>query len=284
MHVKGDDAERRLAKLRQRMANHRARENGKKKVPASDKHYWFASFGKHLGFLLSNFKLSTSSFTHHPCVTKAHAALHVHVRTLTQLATRGFWVNLHLVYILSHYILHYILPMSVFGGHRYRKLAGMFIPVVPARLVYNTFSPHPPLYYTIYFQCLSLVATDIAGMLIPVVFSCNSFRARQHPPCSQSGQCCSICSHHASQESALAWEFHSIPWLSQRCWLSLQPHPWWSPQSLLDIHKHWAFEFITTITPNSNTLQNVAWTCAHTDLHILLSVHTCTHQHYHYLG
>jgi len=32
----------------------------------------------------------TSSFTHHPRVTKACAALHVHVCTLTQLATRGF--------------------------------------------------------------------------------------------------------------------------------------------------------------------------------------------------
>jgi len=73
--------------------------HGKQKVPASDKHYWLASFGKHHCFLLSNFKLSTSSFTHHPCVTKARAALHVHVRTLTQLhvATRGFWVYLHLV-------------------------------------------------------------------------------------------------------------------------------------------------------------------------------------------
>jgi len=54
-------------------------------------------FGKHLCILLSNFKLSTSGFTHHPSVTKARAALHVHVCTLTQLATRGFWVNLHLV-------------------------------------------------------------------------------------------------------------------------------------------------------------------------------------------
>jgi len=29
-------------------------------------------------------------FTHQPRVTKTRAALHVHVRTLTQLATRGF--------------------------------------------------------------------------------------------------------------------------------------------------------------------------------------------------
>ena len=71
--------------------------NWKTKVPASDKCYWLAPFSKYLCFLLSNFKLLTSSFTHHPRVTKVHAALHAHVRTLTQLATRGFWVNLHLV-------------------------------------------------------------------------------------------------------------------------------------------------------------------------------------------
>jgi len=33
---------------------------------------------------------STSNFTHHPCVTKARAALHADVRTLTQLATQDF--------------------------------------------------------------------------------------------------------------------------------------------------------------------------------------------------
>ena len=71
----------------------------KTKVPASDKHYWLGSFGKHLcfSFLLSNFKLSTSSFTHHPHVTKVRAALYEHVHTLTQLATRSFWINWHLV-------------------------------------------------------------------------------------------------------------------------------------------------------------------------------------------
>ena len=62
-------------------------------LPASDKYYWLSSFSKHLCFLLSNFKLLTSSFTHHPCVTKACATLHAHVHTLTQLAMRGFWVN-----------------------------------------------------------------------------------------------------------------------------------------------------------------------------------------------
>ena len=60
-----------------------------KGMPASDNHYWLASFGKHLCFLLSNFKLLTCSFTHHPCVTKACATLHAHVRTLTQLAMQG---------------------------------------------------------------------------------------------------------------------------------------------------------------------------------------------------
>jgi len=54
------------------------------KGTSNDKHYWLTSFGKHLGFLLSKFKLSTSSFTHRPSVTKAHTTLHVHVRTLTQ--------------------------------------------------------------------------------------------------------------------------------------------------------------------------------------------------------
>ena len=59
---------------------------------------WPLSLCRHLCFL-SIFKLSTSSFTHHPRVTKVRTALHVHVRTLTQLATRGFWVNLHLVIV-----------------------------------------------------------------------------------------------------------------------------------------------------------------------------------------
>jgi len=54
------------------MPNHRARET------ASDKHYRVASFGKHLCFLLSNFKLSTF-FTHRPRVSNALAALHAHV-------------------------------------------------------------------------------------------------------------------------------------------------------------------------------------------------------------
>jgi len=44
--IKGGDAERRRAKQRQHTANLRARETGNKKVPASDKHYWLASFGK----------------------------------------------------------------------------------------------------------------------------------------------------------------------------------------------------------------------------------------------
>jgi len=35
-------------------------------------------------------KSSTSSFTHHPHVSNVRAALHAHVRTLTQLATGGF--------------------------------------------------------------------------------------------------------------------------------------------------------------------------------------------------
>ena len=88
MKVKGDDAERRLTEQRQRMANHRARETGKQRyIPASDKHYWLSSFGKHLCFLLSNFKLSTSGFTHRPRISNARAALHAHVRTLTLLAT-----------------------------------------------------------------------------------------------------------------------------------------------------------------------------------------------------
>jgi len=34
--------------------------------------YWLASFGKHLCFHLSNFKLLTSSSTHHPRFTKAN--------------------------------------------------------------------------------------------------------------------------------------------------------------------------------------------------------------------
>ena len=118
--VKGDDAERRLAKQWQHMANHRAHE---RHVPASDKHHWQAkslnsSSSGDLSFFLdifvfscqtSKFKLSTSRFTHHPRVTKARATLHPHVctrRTLTQLATRSFWVNLHLVYIDAMTRLH----------------------------------------------------------------------------------------------------------------------------------------------------------------------------------
>ena len=86
--------------------------NWKTKVPAGDKHYWLAkssnsSSSGDLSLFLDIFvlscqtsmlKLSTSSFTHHPRVTKAHAALHPHVCTLIQLATQGFWVNLHIVW------------------------------------------------------------------------------------------------------------------------------------------------------------------------------------------
>ena len=108
--VKGDDAERRLAKQRECMANHRARETGKQRcqqvisiigslnnriLPAQVT----LSLSRHLCFSCqtSKLKLLTSSFAHHPCVTKVHAALHLHVRTLIKLATLGFWVNLHLV-------------------------------------------------------------------------------------------------------------------------------------------------------------------------------------------
>ena len=63
--------------------------NWKTKVPASDKHYWLSSFGTRLCFLLSNFKLSTSSFTHRPRVSNARAAPHAHVRTFTLLSSRG---------------------------------------------------------------------------------------------------------------------------------------------------------------------------------------------------
>ena len=63
----GDCAERWLAKERQHMANHRARErNWKAKVPASDKHYWLASFVKHLCFSCqtSNCQLLDSHIIH----------------------------------------------------------------------------------------------------------------------------------------------------------------------------------------------------------------------------
>ena len=95
--VKGDDAEWQHTKQRQRMANHRACETGKQRYQQV-----ISIIGSLLSvnifcFRLSNFKLSTSSFTHHPRVTKARATLHAHVRTLTQLAMQGFWVNLHLV-------------------------------------------------------------------------------------------------------------------------------------------------------------------------------------------
>ena len=62
--------------------------------------------------------------------------------------------------------------------------------------------------------------------------SCRFVWARQHPLHSQSDQYCSRYCRHASPENALASECHSTLWLSQRCWLSLLPHPWWSPQSL----------------------------------------------------
>ena len=63
-------------------------------VAASDKHYWLASFGKHLVFSCqtSNCRLLVSHII--TCYQSACcAALHAHVCTLTQLATRGFWVN-----------------------------------------------------------------------------------------------------------------------------------------------------------------------------------------------
>jgi len=48
--------------------------------------YRLASFGIHLCILLSNFKLSTSGFTHHPHVTKVSTALHAHVHIFTQIS------------------------------------------------------------------------------------------------------------------------------------------------------------------------------------------------------
>jgi len=77
--------------------------NWKTKVPASDKHYWLSSFSKHLCFLLSNFKLSTSSFTHRPRVSNACTAPNTHVCTLLLLGTRGLWVKLHLVMLIIYH-------------------------------------------------------------------------------------------------------------------------------------------------------------------------------------
>ena len=67
---------------------------------------------------------------------------------------------------------------------------------------------------------------------------CHSSRARQRPPHSQSDRYCSRYCRHASPENAPASECHSTLWLSQRCWLSLLPHPWWSPQSLESNETH----------------------------------------------
>ena len=63
--------------------------NWKTKVPAGDNHYWLASFGKPYCRLLASHIIYV--------VSNVRATLHAHVRTLTQLATRGFWVKLHLV-------------------------------------------------------------------------------------------------------------------------------------------------------------------------------------------
>ena len=70
------------------MANHSACETGKWKYQQV-----ISIIGSLLSvniffFLQSNLKLSASSFTHHPCVSKACAALHAHVRTLAHVLQR----------------------------------------------------------------------------------------------------------------------------------------------------------------------------------------------------
>ena len=54
----------------------------------------------------------------HPRVTKVRAPLHVHVRTLTQLATWGFWVNLHLVYLIVKWALSSARPDQTLKFHK----------------------------------------------------------------------------------------------------------------------------------------------------------------------
>ena len=91
--------------------------NWKTKVPASDKYYWLASFGLSRETEEQRSNTVASSFTHHPCVTKARTTLHAHVRTLTQLATQGFWVNLHLV--KTYWFGHWVGRLTIILEYRY---------------------------------------------------------------------------------------------------------------------------------------------------------------------
>ena len=93
--VKGDDAKHRLAKQRQRMANHRARE---RLAYQQVIHYWLAKspnssssgdLSLFLDIFISPVKLQSSNcrlLDSHIMLSK-RATLHPHVHTLTQLAT-----------------------------------------------------------------------------------------------------------------------------------------------------------------------------------------------------
>ena len=91
--VKGDDAERQLTKQQQCMANHRARETVKQRYQQ------VISINGSL-LLVNIFVFSCQTWN---CRLLASHIIHVlpcAVCTLTQLAARGFWVNLHLVSVI----------------------------------------------------------------------------------------------------------------------------------------------------------------------------------------
>ena len=95
--VKGDDAKRRLAKQRQRMANHRARETGKQRyqqvisIIGSLLSVNIFVFSSPVKLQTVDSKLHTSS-TYYQSARRTSCAC-----AYSYTATRGIWVNLHLV-------------------------------------------------------------------------------------------------------------------------------------------------------------------------------------------